>query len=101
MKKTFADTSYWVATLDETDQYFSAAMQANTKLGNSELVTTESVLIEVLNYFSGFSAQVKEYVADYIQAILRTSKASFFCTITKISSKHSNFINYVLIKVTV
>lgn len=59
MKKTFADTSYWVATLDETDQYFSAAMQANTKLGNSELVTTESVLIEVLNYFSGFPAQVK------------------------------------------
>lgn len=70
MKNTFADTSYWVATLDETDQYFSAAMQANTKLGNAELVTTESVLIEVLNYFSGFPAQVKEYVADYIHAIL-------------------------------
>lgn len=65
MKQIFADTSYWVATLDNKDQWFESAMLANTKIGNAELVTTESVLIEVLNYFSGFVSEIKEYVANY------------------------------------
>lgn len=71
MKQIFADTSYWVATLDDKDQWFEQAMDAASKIGQSEIVTTESVLIEVLNHFSDYRADIKDYVANYVEEILK------------------------------
>ncbi len=71
MKQTFADTSYWVATLDDKDQWFEQAMDAASEIGESEIVTTESVLIEVLNHFSDYRADIKDFVANYVEAILK------------------------------
>ena len=71
MKQTFADTSYWVATLDDKDQWFEQAMNAASEIGESEIVTTESVLIEVLNHFSDYRADIKDYVANYVEEILK------------------------------
>ena len=71
MKQTFADTSYWVATLDDRDQWFEQAMNAASEIGESEIVTTESVLIEVLNHFSDYRADIKDYVANYVEEILK------------------------------
>jgi len=33
MKQTFADTSYWVATLDDRDQWFEQAINAGSTIG--------------------------------------------------------------------
>ena len=71
MKQTFADTSYWVAALDDKDQWFEQAMNAASEIGESEIVTTESVLIEVLNHFSDYRADIKDYVANYVEEILK------------------------------
>ena len=70
MKQIFADTSYWVATLDDKDQWFEQAMDAASVIGESEIVVTESVLIEVLNYFSDYRTDIKDFVANYVEAIL-------------------------------
>ncbi len=70
MRQTFADTSYWIAYLKENDQWTKAAEEALEKIGNSEIVTTESVFIEVLNYFSEFRPEVKNFVAASIEAFL-------------------------------
>ena len=71
MKQIFADTSYWIAVLDEKDQWFESAILAFSGIGESEIVTTEAVLIEVLNYFSEYRSDIKEYVANYIEILLK------------------------------
>ena len=70
MKRVLADTNYWVAILHRDDQLHENAQEITELLGEVEIVTTESVLIEVLNYFSGFSPKMKEYVANFVEATL-------------------------------
>ena len=71
MKQVFADTSYWVAYLWFEDQWREAALEASEKIVGVEIVTTESVLIEVLNYFSEFRADIKNKIANAVEEILR------------------------------
>ena len=71
MRKVFADTSYWVAILWLEDQWREAAIDASQKIGDAEIVSTETVLIEVLNYFSEFRSDVKEKIAIAVEKILQ------------------------------
>ena len=48
MRRVFADTLYFVATTLRNDEWNAAALQAETTLGDAELVTTEEVLTEYL-----------------------------------------------------
>ncbi len=74
MRKIFADTSYWVALIWLEDQWRTAALKATEEIGNSEIVTTETVLIEVLNYFSEFRADVKKQVAAAVESFLESQE---------------------------
>ncbi len=74
MKKTFADTSYWVAVFWFDDQWRDDALKATAKLGDSEIVTTETILIEVLNYFSEFKPLIKEKAAAAIESLLQSDE---------------------------
>ncbi len=71
MNRVFADTSYWVAISWIDDQWREAAFAASEKIGNAEIFTTEAVLIELLNYFSEFRADVKQKVALAVERILQ------------------------------
>ncbi len=101
MKQTFADTSYWVAFLWLEDQWREAALEAIEKIGDAEIVTTESVLIEVLNYFSEFRSDIKEKSSLPLKRFCGTMKRLFLSIATKIFSKHFSFINRGSIKVIV
>jgi predicted nucleic acid-binding protein len=70
MKRVFADTSYWIAYLYENDQWSEVANKAFAKIGNAEIVTTETVLIELLNYFSEYSSRTKEFIALSVESIM-------------------------------
>ncbi len=48
--RVFADTFYWVAVLNPKDQWHRQAVETRKLLGEIQIVTTETVLIEVLNY---------------------------------------------------
>ncbi len=52
MRRIFVDTLYWIAITSRKDQWHQAAKKASGKLAGGHLVTTEEVLIEVLNAFS-------------------------------------------------
>ena len=49
----FADTFYWVALLNKRDPFHARVTALGRGLGTARLVTTDEVLVEVLNWFSG------------------------------------------------
>jgi predicted nucleic acid-binding protein len=49
----FADTFYWVAVLNPGDPFHARVMSWGRNRGTTRLVTTDEVLTEVLNWFSG------------------------------------------------
>jgi uncharacterized protein len=63
MRTVFVDTSHFVATLNRKDQWHQHAIAAETALGEVNRVTSELVLIEVLNYFSAYGRDVKVSIA--------------------------------------
>lgn len=53
MKRVFADASYWIGMTNPGDQWHQRAADASRALGSdTEVVTTEMVLTEVLNFFT-------------------------------------------------
>jgi uncharacterized protein len=70
MKTVFADTLYWVSGLNPRDQWHRAVVAAETALGNFRIVTTETVLIEVLNYYCENSTHLRQAVARLVNNTL-------------------------------
>ncbi len=59
MTKVFVDTLFFVAWLNPNDQWHTQAVELEANLADSELVTSESVLIELLNFFCKFPPQMR------------------------------------------
>jgi hypothetical protein len=53
MRRVFADTLYWVASLTPGDPWHAATRQAVASLGRFHVVTTEEVLDEFLTAYAG------------------------------------------------
>lgn len=51
-RQVFADTSYWVALTDKNDDMHKVAQLAFFEIGDAQILTTEAVVIEVVNFFS-------------------------------------------------
>jgi predicted nucleic acid-binding protein len=52
MKQIFADTSYWIGLVNPRDQIHQKAIKVTQQLSSVRLLTTEMVLVELLNGFS-------------------------------------------------
>jgi predicted nucleic acid-binding protein len=52
MRRIFADTSYWMALVNPRDQIHQKAVSVSRLVSQESLLTTEMVLVEVLNSFS-------------------------------------------------
>ena len=52
MKVAFVDTLYFVALFNPRDQWHERAIAANKLVAETKLITTEDVLVELLNFFS-------------------------------------------------
>lgn len=70
MKETFVDTSHFVAVLHPSDQLHGKAVSVERNLTKVRLVTTDFVLVEVLNYFSEFREYFKTRIARAVEAII-------------------------------
>ena len=70
MKRAFVDAFYWIAITDPHDNWHQRAVEQSEKLGNVRLVTTESVLIEYVNFFSRYSASLRRAVVESVHDIL-------------------------------
>lgn len=74
MNRIFADTQYWVTKIHPQDQWHEKVIELEYELGLFELVTSESVLIETLNYFGGFRADVKEIAALVVRNLFDSAE---------------------------
>lgn len=66
MIKVFADTSYWIALLNPHDSLHRKAMALGKSLSSAKVVTSEMVLAEFLNAFSGFGSHFRGAAAEVV-----------------------------------
>jgi len=70
VKPVFADTVYWVALISPHDQWLGPALSATSSLDDTQLVTTDPVLIEVLNFFADHGEEARLRAASVVEEIL-------------------------------
>jgi predicted nucleic acid-binding protein len=74
----FVDTFYWIALINPRDQWHQKALELSASLKDATLITSEPVLIEVLNYFSGYGPEMREAVALIVRNIWGHSNVTVF-----------------------
>jgi predicted nucleic acid-binding protein len=71
MTAVFADTSYWIALLNPRDSLHSKAFTLSTFLRRTQIVTSEMVLVELLNDFSGRGKDFRRTAVDLVEDLRR------------------------------
>lgn len=69
MRKVFADTSYWIAMLNPRDELRAKAEEVSSQFASWMVVTSEMVLVELLNSFSDKGPQFRRSVAKVVEAL--------------------------------
>ena len=64
MKSVFADTAYWIALLNPKDDLHDEVRRVSDTLGQSRIVTSEFVMVELLNSFAGGGAGARATAVD-------------------------------------
>ncbi|MDY6784310.1 MAG: PIN domain-containing protein [Cyanobacteriota bacterium] len=70
MKTVFVDTFYWIAITNPQDRWHQRAKAVRETLKARKFVTTELVLIEFLNYFCAYNAQMQQTATQVTRRIL-------------------------------
>ena len=71
MREVFADAGYWIAVTYDDDALHSVARLVTDELESCRIVTTEMVLVELLNYASKLGPHMRRLASNLIQNILR------------------------------
>lgn len=69
MKRLFADTAYWVAMFNKRDTLHDLAKTVSEQHDNDLIVTTEMILTEFANFFSGYGSYFRKAAGEFIQEI--------------------------------
>ena len=70
MRAVFADTYYFIALLDRRDKDHETARSYDKSLSrDTELVTTEMILVELLNTFSNYGPLLKSFAANFVTTL--------------------------------
>lgn len=85
MNRVFADTTFWIAGLEDRDELHERALLWKQRLSRSAVVTTQMVLTELLAFFAARSFRREEAVelcdvlyADNYTMIIPQSNELFF-----------------------
>ncbi len=73
MKRVFADANYWIAICNKHDMLHQKAKEVSQSLGKVRLVTSEPVLIEVLNGLGGKGEFLRKAVVKLVDQILKNA----------------------------
>jgi len=70
MSTVFAYSQYWIALINSRDQWRQRAISINAELDDARLVTTDSVLTELANFFAEYGIIMRRKVALAIRTVL-------------------------------
>ncbi len=70
MPAIFVDACFWIALLHRRDALHDTARQLRRRFRRRKKVTTEMVLVEVLDFFAGFGEAQRRDALDLIQTIV-------------------------------
>ena len=73
MDSVFADANFWIAKLNPNDNWHESAAIAEETIADRAIITTEEVLTEVLNYYSGHSVNQRRAAVRLIDELLASS----------------------------
>lgn len=86
MRRVFADTNYFVAIINPLDQLHQRAKEVERELGPVSVVTTESVLVEVLNYFCSYRQVLRQSATKITKGLISAP------TVEVIPTAHEAFL---------
>jgi predicted nucleic acid-binding protein len=66
----FVDTLYFVALFNPRDQWHERTVAASKLITDTKLITTEEVLVELLNFFSEYGEKARRGAVTQAEAIL-------------------------------
>ena len=73
MRSVFADSGYWIASINLGDELSERARLVVASLGSLRIITSEMVLVEVLNHFSAGGEWGSKAAFDAIAGIKANS----------------------------
>ena len=74
MNRLFCDTLYFTALINPKDQWHQSAVAIEPLVETLDLVTTEEVLTELLNFYSEFGQRMRFEVSVYVRQLLLNPK---------------------------
>ncbi len=74
MNIVFVDTLYWVALFNNRDQWHERALAAGAAFKDARFVTTEDVLVELLNFFSEHGERARRAATDRVEKLLSVAQ---------------------------
>lgn len=86
MKLVFADTVYWVALINPNDEWRNQARSATALLTDAQIITTDSILIEVLNFFAEHGNEARRRAVSVVEQLLTNP------IIDVVPQTHDNFL---------
>lgn len=90
MREVFADTGYWVAMISSDDFLRDVADQVASELNACQVVTSEMVLVEVLNFFARSGDRAR---GAAVEAIRRLDKDSDVMIIPQTSAQFAKAVD--------
>jgi predicted nucleic acid-binding protein len=69
MKRIFADAGYWIALVHPRDPLHAKAQEASASVSDAQVVTSQMVLVEVLNAFAGQGALFRQTAGKLAQEL--------------------------------
>jgi predicted nucleic acid-binding protein len=69
MKTLFADACYWIALLNPKEGLHAKAQAVSKELGPCRIVTSEMVLVELLNGLSGYGSKMREKAEQTVKQL--------------------------------
>lgn len=85
MKQIFADTFYWIALTNSRDNWHQQVLELTATLDRVEIITTDEILTEVLNFLCTYGPPMRRRTAQLIRDILEDPN------IQVIEQTHSSF----------
>ena len=65
----FADSGYWIAIMHTDDQLHLQARRVASRMASVQIVTTQMVLTEALNYMSELGEHRRSFASDMVRGL--------------------------------